>query len=150
MKNIIAAAFIALSGDAEAGVGLNVYGLSYHPDRDAVASRRLDEFNPGLALRYDWLNDIFAEAGGFRDSYGGRANFADIGYQWRFGRWRVGGALAVAHAAAYNYGKVFVAPLPIVSFDIGSASINGTYFPQIGGKDGNETAAFALYLTFRF
>lgn len=147
MVRYISALLIFMSCNAIAGVGLNVYGLSYHPDREQVARQHLNEVNPGLALRYEWRNDVFAEAGGFRDSYGGRATFADIGYQWRLGHWRLGGALAVAQASIYNEGKAFIAPLPIVSFDVGAASINGTYFPRTAG---NGLAAFALYLTLRF
>ena len=35
------------------GWALNVYGLSYHPDREAARAAEVNnEFNPGLALRY--------------------------------------------------------------------------------------------------
>ena len=52
---------------------LNVYGLSYHPDRETVHRENLDnQVNPGLALHYELVNDArgitFTELGAYRDS----------------------------------------------------------------------------------
>lgn len=59
----------ALGGDG----GVNIYGLSYHWDRDLAKQNDLDnEFNPGLGVRYhmgQWLKaNAIIDAGAYRDS----------------------------------------------------------------------------------
>src|ERR1700704_2885822 len=80
---------------------INVYGLSYHPDREAVHRRGLDnQVNPGLALHYAIdetpRGTTFLEAGSYQDSGANWAKFAGVGYQFKLGEnWKIGGAVAL-------------------------------------------------------
>lgn len=137
---------------AENWWGVNIYGLSWHPDRSTARDEDLDnEVNPGLGLRYDfspansrWLT--FAEAGVFRDSGREWAKMAGVGAQYRLTRrLSAGGALAAFYSDTYNKGDPFIAPVPLVSWDFGPLILNATYFPKV--SDFNKVAAFAVYVT---
>ena len=128
------------------GWAVNVYGLSYHPDRsEARATRTDNEVNPGLAGRYEWENGVFAEAGAYKDSGRATARFAGVGYQWRFRPLRAGGAFALFSSETYNDGRTFVAPVPVVSVELGPVLVNAVHFPKVKGL--NHIAAFGFYLT---
>lgn len=128
-----------------------MYGLSYHPDREAAHRLNLDnEFNPGLGLHYELANDArgitFAEVGAYYDSGRNWAKFATLGYQFKFGEhWRIGGAIALANSSTYNDGAAFVAMIPLITYDLGRVKLNATYFPKITGH--NELAAFGFYIS---
>jgi hypothetical protein len=130
---------------------LNVYGLAYHPDREAVHRLHLDnEFNPGLGLHYELVNNdrgiTFTEVGAYRDSGSNWAKFAALGYQFKLGeRWRIGGAVAVAHSRTYNQGATFVGMIPLLTYDMGSVKLNAVYFPKIPHY--NEVDAFGFYIS---
>ncbi len=52
---------------------VNLYGLTYHPDRARARHLNLDnEFNPGLGLHYEYHSNqqgvAFGESGAYRDS----------------------------------------------------------------------------------
>jgi hypothetical protein len=131
--------------------GINVYGLSYHFDRDRAHALDVDnEFNPGIGARYKFAQwqrvSFFAEAGIFYDS--GR-NWAKVlggaALLEVFPRFSIGGALAVFHSDTYNRGDVFIAPLPLLAYDFGPATVNLTYFPKV--SDFNDVATLGLWVT---
>lgn len=131
-------------------LSLQVYGLSYHPDRQAMRSLGLDnEVNAGLGLNYTLHEDErsvrFLEAGMFRDSGRQLATIAGMGYQWKAGpHWRLGGALVGVLGKTYNEGRFFIAPLPIVSYDFGPFTLNALYVPRY--RQVNQLAVFGLYV----
>lgn len=135
-------------------LNLNVYGLSYHPDREAV--HRLDlgnQVNPGLGLHYvldqNARGVTFVELGGYYDSGRSWAKFIGLGYQFKVGkRWRVGGALAAMHSQTYNDGIGFVGMIPLVTYDLGRVTLNAAYYPKFGHY--NEVAAFGFYISIPF
>lgn len=135
-------------------LNLNVYGLSYHPDREAVHRLGLgNQVNPGLGLHYELHSNsrgiTFVEVGGYYDSGSNWAKFLGLGYQFKFGeRWRVGGALAAMHSHTYNDGIGFVGMIPLVTYDMGPATLNAVYYPKFA--DYNEVAAFGFYLSIPF
>jgi hypothetical protein len=89
-------------------------------------------------LREDTRGIQFAEAGFYRDSSGHLAKIAGLGYQYKLARrWRLGGAMLAAQSRTYNDGGIFVAPVPILTYDLGGAKLNAIYLP----------AAFGFYLT---
>ena len=130
---------------------LNVYGLAYHPDREAVHRKNLDnQVNPGLSLHYELTNSergiSFAEAGAYYDSGRHWAKFLSLGYQFKFGEhWRAGGAVAAVHSATYNNGVAFVGMFPLVTYDLGPVKLNAVYFPKVANY--NQIAAFGFYIS---
>ncbi|MEO8007733.1 MAG: hypothetical protein ABI728_04330 [Betaproteobacteria bacterium] len=133
---------------------LNVYGLSYHPDREAVHRANLDnQVNPGLGLHYRLADDergiTFAELAAYRDSGRHWAKFLSLGYQFKWGeRLRIGGALAAVNSQTYNQGVAFVAMIPLITYDMGRIKLNAVYFPKFGNY--NRIEAFGFYLSIPF
>ena len=88
-----------------------------------------NEFNAGLGLNYTVREDErgiqFVEAGFYRDSGSQLAKLAGMGYQYKVGsRWRLGGALVAVQSSTYNHGDPFIAPLPILTYDLGPVKLN--------------------------
>lgn len=131
---------------------LNIYGLSYHPDREAARSLNVDnEINPGLGIHFEWPEDkrgnTFAEAGAYLDSGENWAKFAALGYQFRLGRrWKVGAALAVMHSRTYNNGTAFVGMIPLVTWHLGRIKLNAVYFPEFGHHNQVDVLGFYFSL----
>ncbi|MEO8157971.1 MAG: hypothetical protein ABI648_09260 [Betaproteobacteria bacterium] len=132
-------------------IDINVYGLAYHPDREAVHRLNLDnQVNPGLGLHYALVDDLrgttFAEVGTYRDSGRNQATFAELGYQFKLSeRWRIGAALALVESRTYNGGTTFLGMIPLITYDLGPLKLNAVYFPKIGHY--NEVAAYGFYLS---
>jgi hypothetical protein len=154
---VLAAAVLTLGCAATARaqeqerVLVDVYGLSYHTNRNRVHAEQLDnEFNPGLGLRYEFSEDArrvkFLEAGFYKDSGRHWTAFAGPGYQFKLGeRWRAGAELLFFDSRTYNHGRPFVAPIPLVTYDLGSFRLNAVYAPRV--SDINEFAVFGFYLS---
>jgi hypothetical protein len=130
---------------------LNVYGLSYHPDRETAHRLRVDnEINPGLGLHYELTESprgiSFAEAGAYYDSGRNWAKFAGLGYQFKLGEhWRAGGSIALMHSKTYNDSTGFVAVIPLITYDFGNVKLNAAYYPKFAHY--NDIAAFGVYLS---
>jgi hypothetical protein len=140
------------SAKAQQTLGVNLYGLSYHLDRERAREIGVDnEINPGLGVRYrvphsERLQWIF-DAGAYRDSGRNTALLAGAGALWRVSPgWRLGGALVVLDSDTYNEGKTFVAPLPLAAYEFRSAALNFVYLPKV--SDLNEVAALGFWATF--
>ena len=127
-----------------------MYGFAYHPDRETIHRKHLDnEFNPGLALHYRLVDDpqgiTFVEAGAYEDSGRHWAKFAAVGYQFKFGeRWKIGGALATVNSPTYNRGITFIGMIPLITYDLSRVKLNAVYFPRFGHY--NEVDAFGFYI----
>jgi len=109
-----------------------------------------NELNLGLGLNYTVHEDErgigFVEAGLYRDSGSRLAKIAGVGYQAKLGkRWRLGGALLAVQSKTYNDGSAFIAPLPILTYDLGKVKLNAVYIPRYG--DYNEFAVFGFYFS---
>jgi len=86
------------------------------------------------------------EAGFYQDSGSRTAKIAGLGYQYKLGRrWRLGGALLGVQSETYNDGRFFVAPIPILTYDLGPVKLNAIYVPAYG--DYNEFAVFGFYFS---
>ena len=147
-------ALLLLPGWATAqSLGVNVYGLSYHFDRERARELGVDnELNPGLGVRYrvphsermQWIFD----AGAYRDSGRNTALLAGAGALWRVSEgWRLGAALAVLNSDTYNEGKTFVAPLPVAAYEFRSATLNFVYLPEVS-KEINEIPTLGFWFTW--
>ena len=151
----VLAAALAFGAGAAAAQGdgplnVHVYAFSYHPDRESMRRTGMDnELNLGVGLNYTLHEDErsvqFVEAGLFRDSGRQLAMIAGLGYQQKFGRWRLGGALAGVQSETYNQGRFFIAPLPIVTYDFGPVKLNAIYVPRY--RDVNLLAVFGFYFS---
>jgi hypothetical protein len=130
---------------------VHVYGFSYHTDRQGVRRNGLDnELNVGLGLNYTVRENErgiqFVEAGFYRDSGSHTAKLAGMGYQYKLGEhWRLGGALLGVQSQTYNHGHAFIAPIPILTYDLGAVKLNAIYIPRYG--DYNQFAVFGLYFS---
>jgi len=145
---LVAASFPAL---AQGELGINLYGLSYHFERDRARELGFDnEVNPGLGARwrmpreeFDW----FLDAGAYRDSGRNTAVLAGGGIFWKAtGHLRLGGGLAFFHSETYNDGNAFIAPLPLLAYEWRAVTANFVYFPKVSGINDINTLGF--WLTF--
>jgi hypothetical protein len=149
----VAALLLAGTAVAEAGeLGVNLYGLSYHFERDRAKAIGTDnEFNPGLGLRYRFADrehwTAFVDAGAYRDSGRNTAVLAGAALQWKATEaLRLGGALSVFHSKSYNHGRTFVAPLPVASYELKSVTFNMVYMPKV--HELNEINTLGFWVTF--
>jgi hypothetical protein len=147
------AALLALvvCAPAHADVGINLYGASYHFDRDKARERGLThEVNPGLGVRWretgSGIWDVFADVGFYRDSAAHTAKLAGAGALWHAGEHvRLGGALALLKSETYNFGKAFIVPLPLAAYETRRVTFNLVYFPK--WRDVNPTNQVGAWVT---
>ena len=133
-------------------IGINLYGASYHFDRDKAKQMGLThEFNPGLGLRWrrpasqSW--DYFADAGFYRDSKANAAALFGGGGLWHATEHvRLGGALVLLKSDTYNHNKAFVAPLPVAAYEGRRMTFNVVYMPK--WQDINRTNQVGFWLTY--
>jgi hypothetical protein len=152
LRLLAASVLLALPLPAAAELGLNIYGLAYHVDRDRARRSGLDnQFIAGVGLRYrvahserlQWVVDVSA----YHDSGRNTAYAAGAGALWKLtAGWRLGGALAALQSDTYNRGRPFVAPLPLAAYEFRTVTLNFTYVPKI--SELNDVATFAMWLTW--
>jgi hypothetical protein len=151
MRPLIAAALVIAAMApcaANASIGINIYGLSYHFERDRARELGVgNELNLGGGLR--WRSDRagwFADLGAYRDSGRNTAKVAGAGYLWELGpRWRVGGAVAAMHSDTYNGGRAFIVPIPVLAYETPRYTLNFTFFPKVVGM--NDINTLGLWIT---
>src|SRR4051812_18327149 len=148
MTRLLLLAALLVPFAAHAELGINVYGLSYHLDRDKAHKLGVDnELNPGLGVRWRQAHserlDWFADAGFYRDSGRNTAVLAGAGALWHATEGlRLGGALAVLHSDTYNRGKTFVAPLPVAAYDFRRVTLNMVFLPKVHEVNDINTLGF--------
>lgn len=150
---LLLALFMPTASAWAEGWGLNIYGLSYHWERDVARRNHWDnEFNPGLGLRYQGgplgPGNWFADGGVYRDSGRNTAVYAGAG--WRVPlddgqRWHLGAALVAFHSDTYNRGDPFIAPVPLLSWRLERVTLNLTHFLKV--EDFNEVNTTAFFVT---
>ena len=153
MAGILCASLVAVAPVLAGDWGINLYGLSYHWDRELARQNDLDnEFNPGLGICYSmgsWLKaDAIIDAGAYYDSGRNTAVYAGAGLLWpldKDNRFNLGAVLVAFHSDTYNHGDPFIAPLPLFSLRLDTVTLNLTHFPKI--RNFNEVAATAMFIT---
>jgi len=105
--------------------------------------------NAGLGLGYNFHNDdqgvAFFDAGFFKDSGRNWAKFAGPGYQFKLSdHWRLGATLTLLQSQTYNRGRAFIAPIPLLTYDLGALKLNAVYVPRFQQV---EFAVFVLYFS---
>ena len=152
LRTFFAAALAAYAGSAWADLGLNLYGASYHLDRDKAKELGLThEFNPGLGVRWRQAQsetlDFFADAGIYRDSKANTARFLGGGGLWHATQGlRLGGGFVLLKSDTYNHGDAFIAPVPIAAYEWRRVTLNLVNFPK--WRDFNRTNQVGFWLTF--
>lgn len=134
---------------ARADLGANIYGVSYHFDRDRAKALGVDSgFNPGLGVRWrkvDTSVDWFADVGFYRDSGRNTAKLAGVGGLWHATEnFRAGGAIALLHSDTYNGGRAFIAPLPVLAYELRPLTLNMVYLPKVHQVNDINTLGFWL------
>jgi hypothetical protein len=136
---------------ARADLGINLYGASYHFDRDKASELGLtNEFNPGLGVRWRQAHsetlDLFLDAGFYEDSARNTAKLAGGGALWHATeRVRLGGGLVLLQSETYNGGTAFIAPAPMAAYEWRRITFNAVYFPKF--RDINRTNQLGFWLT---
>jgi hypothetical protein len=54
-------------------------------------------------------------------------------------------ALVGVHSPTYDNGRFFIAPLPILTYDLGAVKLNAIYIPKYG--DYNQFAVYGFYFS---
>ena len=132
--------------------GINVYGASYHFDRDKAKELGFThEFNPGLGLRWrrartdTW--DLFADAGFYSDSAANTALLLGGGGLWHAtDHLRLGAALTAFKSDTNNRGKGFIAPIPVAAYEGRRVTFNVVFLPK--WRDAPRTNQLGFWLTF--
>ena len=148
LRALLAATFLAPALCC-ADVGVNIYGFSWHLDRDKARAEQVDNwFNPGLGLRYRVPGetfDYFFDAGVYRDSGRNTAVLAGGAAHWRATQSaRLGVALVIFNSKTYNGGSTFIAPLPVAAWEFRSVTLNLVYMPKVPELNGINTLGFWL------
>ena len=149
---LAAAAFLPTAAAAgQADWGINLYGASYHFQRELAREIGVDnEWNPGLgvrwrrqaAARWQWIVDAAA----YRDSGRNTALVLGAGALWHASeRLRLGGALAFFNSDTYNRGDPAVAPVPLAAYELRRVTLNATYLPKV--REINEVATLGFWVT---
>ncbi|HYP67365.1 MAG TPA: hypothetical protein VEP67_03825 [Thiobacillaceae bacterium] len=136
---IIMVAFTSLAAHADTPLELNIYGLSHHWDRaEAQRLHTEHETNPGLGLRYElapheWCAAPFAEGGIYSDSGANTTYYAALGCKGLklTDSIRLGAGIALMQSETYNHGRAFVAPVPLLTWQISKVTLNFIQYPRI-------------------
>jgi hypothetical protein len=151
MRVAVLLAALTLTPLARADLGVNLYGFSWHLDRDKARAAGLDNwFNPGLGVRYRLPAekvDFFFDAGFYRDSGRHTALLAGGAAHWRATeRARLGVALVLWKSGSYNEGRPFVAPLPVAAWEFDRFVVNMMWSPKI--RQLNDVSTLGFWLTY--
>lgn len=156
MKKLLLLCLFALPAGA-ADLSLNLYGLSYHWERDRARALGVDnEFNPGLGLRYALAparvcDTPFTEAAFYRDSGRTTAVYAALGCRGLelAPGLRLGAAITVFQSDSYNRGDPFIAPMPLLSWQWQPVTLNFIHFPKVKGFNDINTTGMYVSLPLR-
>jgi len=148
---LLATFLIGIAGTVSASeFGINIYGISYHPDREDSQGNEFHEINPGAGIQ--WIltetkrNVWFLDGGLYRNSSAHAAEYFSFGYRYKLYRGiQIGAALALYHSKDQNQDEPFLAPLLLLSYRFRRVSIHLIPLPRY--KDVNRNAAIGLYAT---
>lgn len=147
-----AALCILLTSAATAGeLGINVFGLSYHLDRQDDRGNRFNEFNYGLGLNYTFYEDgrsrYYVEGSVYHDSFRNTARYGAVGYDYRlFDQLYFGLIVGLINSEAVSPSGSIVGAVPMLRYRYHWATVSLVHLPKFPGI--NAYPSFATYLTF--
>ena len=132
---------------AQGNFGINLYGFSYHFDKEEAERRGQDsEVNPGIGARYRMPGDKvdgFLDGGFYRDSARNGAFYVGGGLLWKATQGlRLGGGLAFFVTDTYNEGDAFIAPVPLIAYEWRRVTLNMVYVPRVDDLNTLSTLGF--------
>jgi hypothetical protein len=132
---------------SEARLRLNIFGLSFHTDRNAG----YNEVNPGVGLRYElWRPaprwSFFGDTSIYYDSSREWAKYAGLGTYYELSAsWRFGASIVYAQSQSYNKGKPFFAMVPGVGFEYRRVLVNMVVLPSEDAS--SKISGLAVFLS---
>ena len=144
-------AFLNVSSLSARELGLNIYGLSYHFDRQTKNGTDFNELNFGLGLDYPFANikkfGFSFEAGLYKDSLRNIARYAGFNVEYHIIRRSVQLRVMLAAYRSDSVSDDLIYPLiPGLTFRHKRLSFNFVYLPEFPGI--NVYDSLGLYLTF--
>ena len=131
-------------------LGLNIHGLSYHPDEQDSNGRPFDSINPGIGLRlvihesgrHVWLS----EGGLYKNSSGSTSKYFGGGYRFKLpANFEIGPSVVLYHSPDQNSGEAFLTPLIVLSWEYKRLQFHAVPVPRY--KDVNRNAAVGFFIT---
>jgi len=138
---------VGMAEQRDAHLGLNVFGLSFHTNRDAG----YNEINPGVGLRYEvWRPaahwSVFGDASVYYDSSREWAKYVGVGaYYSLTSSWKIGATIVYAQSESYNRGKPFFAAVPGLAVEYRRVVFNVVLLPS--ERAASKVTGLALFLT---
>lgn len=131
-------------------IGFNLYGLSYHTDRDAAESLDFNEVNLGFGFQVAFLESkvgqFLGDGGFFKDTFRETAGYIALGYKLKITEALRAGILVSRYTSiSVNDGNSLIAPVPVVSIRLGFICANFVY--MAAHEPVNRFSWFGAYLT---
>lgn len=148
--NILLICLALASSNIEAGeLGINIYGVSYHFDRQTHDGVTFNEFNPGLGLNYIFQDhhyfNLAFEAGLYKDSVRNPARFAGVNFRYKLYKdfIKPGFILGLFRSDSVSDDWIFVV-IPGLTSRYQSVSFNLVYIPEFDGINAYDSIGFYL------
>jgi len=147
---ICAILLVTVATSSVAGIGVNLYGLSYHPDRDETSTYGYNETNWGLGLQYDLVvgarSRLYLQGGGLSDSLENLNLHGGISYRHQaWGPLWAGASLFITGTKSDYDGEPVAGALPFLAFVTKPVELSWTYLPDASGRRG--TGGILMYAT---
>ena len=147
---ILVISLLVLTAQAHAGTGINLYGLSWHPDRDEVERYDYQETHPGLGFQRDVMvgeRSRLALEAGILDDSSRNLNFHG-GLSYRHQAWGplwAGAALFISGSKSDFDGEPVGALLPLATLVTDLGELSWTYVPDTSRH--HDSGAVLMYAT---
>jgi len=147
---ILAVSLLVIAAAAYAGTGINLYGLSWHPDRGEVEANDWREVHPGLGLQHDLMagdrSRLSLEAGVLDDAARNLNYHGGLSYRHQaWGPLWAGAALFIAGSKSDYDGEPVGALLPLATLVTDLGELNWTYVPDADRR--HDSGALLMYAT---
>ena len=148
-KWIIAVCLLFLFNSATADTYLNIYGVSYHNDRNFSWNER----NTGIGLRHDLNENFFIDGGFYKDSLNANTFYVAVATRAKFGPSAIGVSMLAMrqddayYAGHYRQAGIVGGVLPFVSLETGRITTNLGYIPRVEAI--KLKSAWFMYWSFK-